>query len=220
MMPAGADTVVMQEDCQAGASEEIEDVSQVTIPPGIKAGANRRRAGEDLAEGATLIDPGQILRPQDVAAIASIGKASVSAYAPLKVAIYSCGDELVEPGGTLASGQVFDSNRALLKSLLAGLPVDILDLGILADRGAVVRETLAKAATTADVVITTGGASRGEEDHLVDSLDALGKRHLWQIAIKPGRPMAMGQIGDTPCSACRETRSPPSCASCSTCARR
>ncbi|MFN0262970.1 gephyrin-like molybdotransferase Glp [Tepidamorphus sp. 3E244] len=198
MMPAGADTVVMQEDCDAGESDEIEDLKQVTIPIGLKPGANRRRAGEDLAEGATLIDPGQVFRPQDVAAAASVGRGSVRCFKKLKVAVYSSGDELVEAGGTLGQGGVFDSNRPLLKALLQTLPVEVVDLGILADKAGTVRDALKQAAETADVVITSGGASRGEEDHLIESLEALGKRHLWQIAIKPGRPMAMGQIGDTP----------------------
>ena len=197
VMPAGADTVAMQEDCTISQADGIGDATQVTIPPGLKPGANRRRAGEDLSEGATLIDPGRILRPQDVAAAASVGRGSLSVHAKLKVAVFSSGDEIVVPGNALGDGQVYDSNRPLLTSLLATLPVEVDDLGILPDTGEAMRAALSKAAGTADVILTTGGASRGEEDHLVESLDALGKRHLWQIAIKPGRPMAMGQIGDT-----------------------
>ncbi|MCC0012751.1 MAG: molybdopterin molybdotransferase MoeA [Rhodobiaceae bacterium] len=196
-MPAGADTVVMQEDCEAAASDEIGELTQVTIPAGVKPGANRRRAGEDLAEGATLIDPGQRLRPQDIAAAASIGHGSLSVFSKLKVAVFSSGDEIAEAGTELGDGGVYDANRPLLTSLLSSLPVEVNDLGILPDTGKAMRDALSKAERTADVIITSGGASRGEEDHLIESLDKLGKRHLWQIAIKPGRPMAMGQIGDT-----------------------
>ena len=173
VMPAGADTVAMQEDCTISQADGIGDATQVTIPPGLKPGANRRRAGEDLSEGATLIDPGRILRPQDVAAAASVGRGSLSVHAKLKVAVFSSGDEIVVPGNALGDGQVYDSNRPLLTSLLATLPVEVDDLGILPDTGEAMRAALSKAAGTADVILTTGGASRGEEDHLVESLDVL-----------------------------------------------
>ena len=113
------------------------------------------------------------------------------------MAVFSSGDEIAEAGTELGDGGVYDANRPLLTSLLSSLPVEVNDLGILPDTGKAMRDALSKAERTADVIITSGGASRGEEDHLIESLDKLGKRHLWQIAIKPGRPMAMGQIGDT-----------------------
>ncbi len=194
VMPQGAETVAMQEDCEA---IDIDGVAHVRLPAGLKRGANCRKAGEDLEAGAVLIDEAQVLRPQDVAAAASIGRASIKVHERLRVALYSSGDELAASGNEPADGQVFDANRPLLAALMAHLPVDITDLGVLRDDASTVREALASAAGTHDVILTTGGASRGDEDHLVESLDALGKRHLWQIAIKPGRPMCLGQIGET-----------------------
>jgi molybdopterin molybdotransferase len=196
-MPAGADTVAMQEDCETSAEGET-----VTVAKGLKPGANRRRAGEDVTAGSAVAGAGARLRPQDIAALASLGFGQVEVHAPLKLAILSTGNELVPPGTTdLLPGQVFDSNRAMLKALAATLPVDVTDLGILSDSRDAIDAVLRETAATHDVVLTTGGASRGEEDHIVTALDALGKRHMWQIAVKPGRPMTFGQIdgGDRDC---------------------
>lgn len=192
IMPAGADTVAMQEDCSASP-----DGSFVVVPAGLKSGANRRLAGEDLAEGDNVVTAGHRLRPQDIAAIASLGIASVSVFAPLRVAILSTGNELVEPGVTsFSSGQVFDSNRAMLKSLCRTLPTVVNDYGILPDDPDTIENQVAEAARQNDLILATGGTSRGEEDHIVAAIDKLGRRHLWQIAIKPGRPMSFGQIDD------------------------
>ncbi|ESR26742.1 gephyrin-like molybdotransferase Glp [Lutibaculum baratangense] len=193
VMPPRADTVAMQEDCEP---HEQDGQDFVIIPPGLKQGANRRRAGEDLAQGTALFDAGQILRSQDVAAAASVGTAAITCYEPLKVAIVSTGDEVLEPGSTFRDGAVYDANRPLLQGLLAGLPVEVTDLGILPDRRDEVQETLRAAAETHHAILTTGGASRGEEDHIVSTLDEIGSRHMWQLAIKPGRPMTFGQLGD------------------------
>lgn len=190
-MPKGADTVAMQEDCKISG-----DGKYVSIPAGLKQGANRRLAGEDLAEGDDVISQGCQLAPQDIAALASLGKDTVPVFSKLRIAVVSTGNELVEPGGTIAPGLVFDSNRAMLKALLSTLPVTVTDLGILRDERDLVEKTISTAARDHDLIVTTGGASRGEEDHVVNAIDRLGKRHLWQIAIKPGRPMAFGQIGD------------------------
>ena len=122
--------------------------------------------------------------------------ADVAVHAPLRVAVLSTGDELRAPAATIAPGEVFDSNRAMLKALAATLPVRVTDLGILPDDAGVIERTIAAAAATHDVLLTTGGASRGEEDHIVATIDRLGTRHLWQIAVKPGRPMSFGQIAD------------------------
>lgn len=190
-MPAGTDTVAMQEDCTLAP-----DGQYVTIPAGLKMGANRRCAGEDVAAGSTILHGGARLRPQDIAALASFGLADLQVYAPLRIAILSNGDELLEPGSAIAPGQVYDSNRAMLRALAGTLPCQITDLGILPDDAALIETTIAQAAETHDVILTTGGASRGDEDHIVTAIDRLGKRHLWQIAVKPGRPMSFGQIGD------------------------
>lgn len=193
VMPKGADTVAMQEDCEIGF-----DGTTVTIPKGLKPGANRRRAGEDVKAGDTVVPEATRLRPQDIAAIASLGKAHVDVRAPLRVAIVSTGNELLDPSDAqpFLAGNVYDSNRAMLKALATSLPVEITDCGIAPDDPARVEALLRQAALENDVILTTGGASRGEEDHMVETLDRIGKRHLWQIAVKPGRPMTLGQISD------------------------
>ncbi len=191
VMPEGADTVAMQEDCSLS-----DDGRTVTVPVALKAGANVRLAGEDVAAGSRVLQPGQSLRPQDIATLASFGMAGVSVRRPVRVALVSTGNELVRPGAPIEPGQVYDSNHFMLRALCATLPVTVTDCGILADDPATVETAIAAAAVSHDVILTTGGASRGEEDHIVATIDRLGKRHLWQIAIKPGRPMSFGQVGD------------------------
>lgn len=190
-MPQGADTVAMQEDCTAES-----DI--VRIPPGLKPGANRRRRGEDVGAGSVIVHRGRELRPQELAALASVGIAQVSVFAPLRVALISSGNEIVRPGMTKAAEQVYDSNHFLLTGLLDSPSFVVSDLGVFADDYARIEQGLAEAANSHDVLIATGGASRGEEDHVVAALDRLGHRHLWQLAIKPGRPVCFGQIGSTP----------------------
>ena len=189
VMPKGADTVAMQEDVT------VEDRFAI-IPEGLKQGANRRKAGEDLNAGAVLLRPGRRLRPQDIAAIASTGKAEIACYKRLKVAIVSTGDEIVRPGAPIESGQVYDSNVFLLRALIEATGAEVTDLGVLADRRDVVEAALAEAARGHDAIVTSGGASRGEEDHVVKAVEAMGRLHMWQLAIKPGRPMGFGQIGE------------------------
>lgn len=192
VMPRGADSVVMQEDCEVEADF-------VTIPPRLKAGANRRRAGEDVEQGETLLTSGSILRPQDLARLASAGIGHVPVYNRLKVGIISTGNELrLADGEALPVGAVFDANQPLLTGLAASLPVDVHPLGILPDRAGAVEDALTAAAREYDAIVTSGGASKGEEDHLRAALEKLGACHLWQLAIKPGRPMMMGQIQGTP----------------------
>lgn len=193
VMPGRADTVAMQEDCEPHRQDGRDFVA---VPPGLEPGANRRRAGEDLPAGALIVEAGTVLRAQEVGAIASTGAARMACFAPLRVAVFSTGDEVLEAGAAFAAGRIYDANRPLLASLLASLPVTVTDLGILPDRPDAIRGALERAAAAHDAVLTTGGASRGEEDHLIDTLDALGRRHIWQLAIKPGRPMLFGQVGD------------------------
>lgn len=191
-MPQGADTVAMQEDCKLADTQK-----RVFIPPGVKPGANRRLSGEDLKKGETLMSPGLILRPQELAAIASTGHPRIEVYSRLRVATLSSGDEIKRPGSILETGQLFDSNHYLLRGLLNAVNVDITDLGVLPDKAEVIEAALSHAAKSHDVIVTTGGASLGEEDHITRALGRLGKRHLWQLAIKPGRPMCFGQIGNS-----------------------
>ena len=196
VIPAGFDTVAMQEDCETGESGGA--LPFVVIPPGLKTGANVRKAGEDIAAGEALFEAGALLRPQDAAALASIGLASVRCHQRVRVAIVSTGDEVIRAGTrALGEGEVFDANAPMLVALARNTGADVTDLGVWPDKADEIKRRLAQAASMFDVILTSGGASRGDEDHLVSALDAIGKRHLWQLAIKPGRPLSMGQIGDT-----------------------
>jgi len=190
-MPQGADTVLMQEDCKV-------ESGAVTLPPGIKRGANRRFAGEDVKRGDTVLAAGRRLRPQEIGLAASLGLTGLSVRRKLKVAVFSTGDEVREPGDDLPPGTIFDSNRYTLRALLEGLSCAVTDLGILPDDGEAVRYALAHAAREHDLVLTSGGMSTGEEDHVKAAVEALGKLHFWRLAIKPGRPVAMGQLGSVP----------------------
>lgn len=195
VMPDGVDTVVMQEDVET-------DGATVAIPPGLKPGANVRKAGEDVAAGAHLYTAGQVLRPQDLAALASIGCAAVPCRPRLRVAIVSTGDEVIEAGAApLTPGQVYDANAPMLSALAALAGAEVTRLGIWRDRLDGVTAGLRDAAARFDVILTSGGASLGEEDHMAKALAAIGHRHMWQIAVKPGRPMMFGQIrsGDHDC---------------------
>jgi molybdopterin molybdotransferase len=191
LLPQGTDTVLMQEDCKVANG-------QVTIPAGIKRGANCREAGEDIKAGTLVLAAGRRLRAQEIGLAASLGLSSLLVYRPLRVALFSTGDELREPGDGLALGAIYDANRYTLQALLQGLGAQISDLGILADKPETMRAALADAAKNHDLVLTSGGMSTGEEDHVKAAVEALGKLHFWRLAIKPGRPVAMGQIGRVP----------------------
>lgn len=191
-MPDGMDSVVMQEDTE---TETRDGAIWVAIPAGLKEGANCRLAGEDVKQGEVMLKAGSRLRPQDTASAASTGKASLSCYKRPRVAIYSTGDEIIRPGEPLEEGQVYDANAPMLRGLIEAAGAECTDLGVLPDKADSVRQSLKAASAKYDVIITSGGASRGDEDHVIEALDALGKLAMWQIAIKPGRPMAFGQIG-------------------------
>src|SRR5262245_4478298 len=193
MMPEGHDTVVMQEDVRIN---ESDGRTTLAIPAGLKRGANVRQAGEDVEEGETVLAPGAVLRPQDLSALASLGFSEVACFRRLRVGVVSSGDEVVRAGVPLKPGQVRDANAPMLTALIANAGATPVGLGVRPDELSAITQALREAARRFDVIVTTGGASRGEEDHMVAALDALGKRHLWQLAIKPGRPMSFGQIGD------------------------
>ncbi len=187
-LPAGADTVLMQEDAELAGETLV-------IGPGIRRGANRRRAGEDIRGGQAVLEAGQRLRPQDVGIAASLGRTTLQVFLPPRVALFSTGDELAEPGAGLAPGATYDANRTILEGLLGTLGCRVTDLGILPDRAEAVGRALERAAAAHDAVVTSGGASRGDEDHVVRAVERQGRLHFWQIAVKPGRPLAFGQLG-------------------------
>ena len=191
-MPEGADTVFMQEDVR------IDDAGRVILPAGLKPGANVRPAGEDIPSGHRALAAGQRLRPQDVALAAAFGLTSIEVMRRIRVAVFSTGNELVSPGAPRAAAQLFDSNRFMLMAMLTRLGCEVSDLGILGDDRAALARALKKVAEAHDLVLTTGGVSTGEEDHVKAAVESVGTLVLWRMAIKPGRPVAMGIIGGTP----------------------
>jgi molybdopterin molybdotransferase len=190
-MPLGLDTVFMQEDCAA-------EGDRVRLPPGLKRGANRRRAGEDVRAGATVLAAGTRLRPQEIGLAASLGLTELAVYRRLRAALLSTGDEVREPGAALPPGAIYDANRYALRTLLEGLGVEVSDLGIVPDRRDAVDDALAHAASAHDLIVASGGMSTGEEDHMKAAVEAQGRLHFWRLAIKPGRPVALGQVGHVP----------------------
>ena len=189
VMPSGLDTVVPQEFTQ-------RDGEHVLVPAGLlRAGDNRRLAGEDLARGEPALIAGRVLRPADLGLLASLGQAEVPVRRRLRVAFFSTGDELRSIGEPLDAGCVYDSNRYTLWGMLQRLGVDAIDLGVVRDDPAALRDTFSQASTCADAVITSGGVSVGEADHTKRIMAELGEVLFWKIAMRPGRPMAIGRIG-------------------------
>lgn len=190
-LPPGADTVFMQEDVT------LED-GTVALPPGLALGANARPAGEDIAQGTIAATAGRRLRPQDLALLSALGFTQVSVRRRPRIALFSTGDELTEPGVPLTPAAIYDANRALLRAMLIRAGAEVIDLGILRDdRGSLARR-LAEAAASSDLVLTSGGVSTGEEDHVKAAIEQVGALDFWRIGIKPGRPVALGRIGTTP----------------------
>src|SRR5690242_5475044 len=185
-MPKGADTVFMQEDVT------VKD-DQVTVPKGLKLGANRRLAGEDVRAGAVVLPAGTVLEAQHIALAAAVGLTEIIVRRRLKVAIFSTGDEVVEPGTPRENSAIYDSNRFLLVELLERLGAVVTDVGILQDDADILAEALKKAAGH-DLVVTSGGVSTGEADHVRSAVERIGNLVFWRVAIKPGRPVAMGVI--------------------------
>ena len=190
MMPEGPDTVFMEEDCR------VED-GHVVLPPGLKQGANRRRAGEDVKAGRVIVAAGSLLRAQEVGLAASIGVRALEVVRRVRAAVFSTGDEVREPGADAPEGCIYDANRYTVIGMLRDLGCTVTDLGILPDDADVVRGALSAAARDQDAVFTSGGVSLGEEDHVAPALRDMGSLHFWRLAVKPGRPIAMGQIDGT-----------------------
>ena len=191
-MPEGTDTVFMQEDVT------IDDAGRVVLPAGLKPGANVRPAGEDIPQGAVALKTGQRLRPQDVALAAAFGLRQIEVVRRLRVAVFSTGDEIAAPGTPRAGPQLFDSNRFMLLAMLKRLGCAVSDLGILRDERSALADGLKQVASRHDLILTTGGVSTGEEDHVKAAVESAGSLVLWRMAIKPGRPVAMGIIDGTP----------------------
>ena len=187
VMPAGADTVVIQEVVR-------KEDGKIVIPAGQKKGQNVRSAGEDIKTGVPVLRAGHAIRPAELGLIASLGIAEVMVKRRLRVAFFSTGDELASIGSPLAEGQVYDSNRYTLYGMLARLGVEILDMGVVKDDPALLEEALKSAARNADVIITSGGVSVGEADFIKAMMAKLGEVLFWKIAMRPGRPMAFGRI--------------------------
>jgi molybdopterin molybdotransferase len=191
VMPEGPDTVMMQEDCEATDTG-------VLVQPGIRRGANRRPAGEDLARGAIALPAGRRLMPPDIGLLAALGLHRLTVRAPLKVAVFSTGDELTDPPAPLLPGRVYDANRLMLSALLQRLGARVADGGILPDDVEATGAALREAAGWADFLLTSGGVSTGEEDHVRAAIEAAGSLTFWRVAIKPGRPVALGEVRGTP----------------------
>lgn len=188
LIPDGTDTVVMQEAAEVGADARIR------IDSDHRAGENIRQAGEDVAQGDTVIDAGVRLSPADLGVLASLGIAQLQVKRKPVIAFFSTGDELVAVGETLEPGMIYDSNRYCLHGMLSRLPVDIVDLGVVRDNPDAMRAALVDAASKADLIISTGGVSVGEADYVKPALAELGHTEFWKIAIKPGRPLTFGRI--------------------------
>ena len=191
-LPAGADTVFMQEDAR------VDDLGRVLLPSGLKRGANVRSAGEDITLGRVIVPAGRWLRPQDVAVAAAIGLTSLCVRRRVKIAVFSTGDEVVEPGTVRGETQLFDSNRIMLMAMLRRMGCVVGDLGIHRDDAGRIARVLKEAARSHDLILSSGGVSTGEGDFVKTAIETVGTLVFWRIAMKPGRPVAMGVIDGTP----------------------
>jgi molybdopterin molybdotransferase len=189
VLPVGADTVIQQERARLSGD-------QVSVAPVAKRGVNTRQAGEDLRRGAIALRRGQPIRAAEIGMLASLGIGEISVFRRLRVAFFSTGDELVAIGQPLGAGQIYDSNRYTLFGVLTRLGFDVMDMGVIRDDPAAVEQAFSNASEGADVIITSGGVSVGEADYVKTILDRLGQVLFWKIAMKPGRPLAYGKIGN------------------------
>jgi molybdopterin molybdotransferase len=191
-LPAGADTVFMQEDAR------VDDAGRVLLPSGLKRGANVRPAGEDITLGRVIVPAGRWLRPQDVAVAAAIGLTSLRVRRRVKIAVFSTGDEVVEPGSVRGATQLFDSNRIMLMAMLRRMGCVVGDLGIHRDDAGRIAQVLKEAARSHDLILSSGGVSTGEGDFVKTAVETVGTLVFWRIAMKPGRPVALGVVDGTP----------------------
>jgi molybdopterin molybdotransferase len=188
-VPPGCDAVIMQEQVEAGDGE-------IRFESEVSPGQNIRAAGEDIRRGQVIIQRGRKLRAQELGLAASVGQSTLEVFRRVRVAAFFTGDELVEPGQPLAPGKIYDSNRYTLNGLLAAMGCEVIDLGLVGDTLDATRRALLDASSNADLVITSGGVSVGEEDHVRVALQELGELRMWRLNIKPGKPLAFGRIDD------------------------
>src|SRR5665213_1615931 len=182
----------MQEDVR------LDDAGRVLLPAGLKPGANVRPAGEDIALGALVLPAGRRLRPQDVAVAAALGLTGIEVRRRVRVAVFSNGDEIVEPGSLRGAPQLYDSNRYMLTAMLKRIGCEVTDLGILPDDASEIAAILERNAARHDLILTSGGVSTGDADYVKTAIESVGAMVFWRMAIKPGRPVAMGVIGGCP----------------------
>ena len=185
--PENTNAVVMQEQCRL-------EGDSVWLPDGVKVGQNIRKKGEDFNSGDLLLRKGIKIRPQELGLLASTGVAEVAVTKKLKVMLFSTGDELVEPGNPLKPGQIYNSNRYMLAGLIKGMGLECIDGGVIEDNYQATEQALRDAAKQADMVLTSGGVSVGEEDHVKNVVENIGELKLWKLAIKPGKPLAFGEL--------------------------
>ncbi len=191
VIPDGADTVAMQEECSS------ED-GMIVLPTTLELGANRRLAGHDVAQNATVLTSGTRLRPQDIGIAAAVGRSTLLVHRRIKVAVIATGDELRPPGQPLPPGCIHDTNRHALIAALRSLGAEVTDFGLIQDEVSLIGEALAAAAREHDLVITSGGVSVGEEDHVRPAVLEIGSLDFWKLAIKPGKPVAIGEVAGVP----------------------
>ena len=191
-IPPGADAVIMQENATNQASNAV---SFESVP---RAGDNIRSAGEDIRTGDVILEPGQRIEAQHLGLAASVGLAELSVFRRLKVATFFTGDEIVEPGQPLGDGEIYNSNQYHLNALIQTFGCDVVNLGIVEDRLDATRATMLEAASSADLIVTSGGVSVGEEDHVRIAIEELGSISMWRLKIKPGKPLVLGHVEETP----------------------
>jgi molybdopterin molybdotransferase len=190
-VPEDADTVVIQED--TSVSDDLVILNETPA-----AGANIRAIGHDVHRGESIAHRGQLLNPMDLGWIAACGVRSINVFRLPRIAIFSSGDELMEPGGDLADGQIYDSNRFAVAALLSHLPAEVTNLGILPDQPEAIERALTEAARSHDLLLTSGGVSVGDADYMKEVVESLGALSLWRMNLKPGKPLAFGRVGDVP----------------------
>jgi molybdopterin molybdotransferase len=191
-IPKGGNTVIMQEECQLS-----EDGTQITINRTISLNENIRPTGNDIVEGVVILQRGRQLQPQDISLAASVGVGEICVFSQIKVGVFFTGDELVEPGNPLDTGKIYNSNRYALVALLKQVGCEVLNLGNIKDKFESTCNALSELSGKCDLIMTTGGVSVGEEDHVKSAVESLGELNLWKIRMKPGKPLAFGKVGET-----------------------